>query len=120
MSWSNLDPILAYSMLGVLLFFLFIAYVATREDSPFDDNDITKYTSTFNIKSTLISHLTTWIEEQPDSFNIIAESLDISTEKLEVIIKGRVDLLSVDDLIELLIKTGHQVDVTTQPIDKDL
>lgn len=119
MSWSNINPILAFTMLFALIFFIYVAYIITREYTPFGNNDMTKYTSTFNIKSMLLSCLTAWINEQPYNFNEISKSLGISTEKLEAIIKGRIDFLTVDELIDLLIKTGHQVEVNAQLIGKD-
>ncbi len=119
MSWSNLNPNLVYIMLIAIAFFSFVAFIATRDHSPFGNHDITKYTSTFNIKSTLLTHLTTWINSQPGDLNEICKTLNISTEKLEVIIKGRVDLLSVDDLIDLLIKTGQKIDILIQPTKED-
>ena len=100
-----------------LVFFILVAYIATREYTAYADNDISRYTSTFNIKSTLLTQLTIWINDQSGSFDETSKSLGISPEKLEVIIKGRVDLLSVDDLIDLLIKTNHQVDVQVQTIN---
>ncbi len=111
MSWSNLNPHLVYTGLVALAIFSLVGFIATREYMPFNDNDIKKYTSTFNIKSTLLTYLTTWINDQSGDSIEITKSLGISTEQLEVIITGRTDQLSVDELIMLLVKSGHQVDV---------
>ncbi len=69
MSWSNLNPYLVYAGLGILAFFSLVAFIATREYSPFRNNDIKKYTSIFNIKSTLLTYLTTWINDQSGDFS---------------------------------------------------
>jgi predicted XRE-type DNA-binding protein len=119
MSWSNLNPYLVYICLGALAFFTLVAYIATREYEPFSSNDIKKYASTFNIKSTLLAHLTTWISDQPGESIEISKSLGISTEMLEVIIMGRADLISVDELIKLLVESGHQVDVIVNKCDSE-
>jgi len=114
MSWSNLNPYLVYALLGLLVFLILVAYVATREENPFINLNTKKYSSTLKIKSTLLIPLAAWIDEQSDNFDEIADKLEISTEMLELIIKGRVDLVSIDVLVDLLIKTGHQIDIKTQ------
>lgn len=93
MSWSNLNAYLVYMGLGVLAFFTLVAYIATREYAPFSSNDIKKYASTFNIKSTLLAHLTTWINDQPGGAIEISKSLGVSTDKRDVIVMGRADLI---------------------------
>ena len=117
MSWSNLNPYLVYALLGLLIFLILVAYVATREETPFINLNTKKYSSTLKIKSTLLIPLAAWIDEQSDNFDEIADTLGISTEMLDSIIKGRVDLVSIDVLVDLLIKTGHQVDIKTQQIN---
>ena len=117
MSWSNLNPSLVYALLGLIVFLILVAYVATREENPFINLDTKKYSSTIKIKSTLLIPLAAWIDEQSDNFDEIADKLGLSTEMLDSIIKGRVDLVSIDVLIDLLIKTGHQVDIKSQRIN---
>ena len=66
------------------------------------------------IRSELMIHLVKWIEREALTQSAAARRLGVSQPRVSDLVRGRIDLFSIDSLVTLLARAGIRVTVTAR------
>lgn len=69
------------------------------------------------VRSTLMGRIRTIIESEELTQTRAAELFGVSQPRVSDLVRGKIELFSIDALVNMLASAGHQVEVSVRPLN---